>query len=73
MTAYSEDPNGNEFIAYNQMYVEGPAGSHTPVSLFHPGITRIRIYSHNNTSTAQGLSFGLDALKFITTDSASAL
>ena len=69
--AWTEDPNGVESVAYGLRLLEGGAGTSTRMSLFYPGITRVRIFAYDDTTTAQGQSFGLDNLQFIDTDSAS--
>ena len=69
--AWTEDPNGVESVAYGLRLLEGGPGTFTRMSLFYPGITRVRVSAYDDTTTAQGRNFGLDNLQFIDTDSAS--
>ncbi len=69
--AWTKDYNGTESVVYGKVYNEGLAGTYTRVSLFHPGITRIRLYGHDKYGFKQRY-FGLDNLTFVSTASVSA-
>lgn len=70
--AWAEDAAGVETLVFSRIYDEGAVGTHTPMNLFHPDITRIRISADDKHGFAQRY-FGLDNLKFIHSGSASAL
>ncbi len=60
---YGNDMDGNEIALLNRVYK--PSGSYTTFSLFHPGITRVRITCWDDTAYFRQHAFAVDDFKFV--------